>query len=370
MQTNYVSVPIAGCLKHGELFNNRPRELGYFITKIREEAMQHLNTRFEQLYNKQKEVIIYIFSEDACSIKRVKKNQSGTVCYCLADSEIAKEKVNKKWVEKQCTETCESRQTNGKKAAMCQEELTLRFLIPNVSKDRIFILQSKSYHTRNNIFSYINLQKQLGNSIKGYYKLFLTEKVSEKEGNKFTNYVVDIVKLEDSDLQAIPKNSITTNTTTITTNNQTSQNSKPTTNVITKNNNSEQIKETPKTNKDTVKQKKQVQTKAKPEQKQVEVPTTENTTIKPTEDNLQKYYILLDTSVIELEKKGQLVKYTQGHFVNKDDKECNIILHPNFAGEIVECALGSQFLFDTIEKDGKIFATSFQVIDKQLKEAV
>ena len=70
---------------------------------------------------------------------------------------------------------------------MCQEEITLKFLIPSVSKDRVWIFQSRSYNTLKNISAYMELQKEIGNSIKGYYKLFLFQKESEKDGKKFKN---------------------------------------------------------------------------------------------------------------------------------------------------------------------------------------
>ena len=65
MESKYVSFPIAVCLKHGIQEANRPRELGYFIVKVQESAMQHLQQKFDQLYNEQKEIIIYFFSDDA-----------------------------------------------------------------------------------------------------------------------------------------------------------------------------------------------------------------------------------------------------------------------------------------------------------------
>ena len=356
METKYANFPIAGCLKHGIQENNRPRELGYFIAKIQENAMQHLQQKFNQLYNEQKEVIIYFFSEDAYTIKKVKRNQSGTSCYCLNNSTKAKEKVNKKWIEKECLKECEFRQSKNNQKPMCQDEITLRFLIPNISKDRVWIFQSRSYHTINNIKSYIELQKLLGNSIQGYYKLFLSQKVSEKDGNKFTNYVVDIVKIEESDLKPQTNNVETPVSNTIT---SIPQEKTKETKTQAKTNTTEKTKTKPKNNTKT-------QTTIQSKQKN----TKQEDTIVPTEENINKYYILLDTGTVELTKKGQKVKYTTGKFVNNDNRELEILFTPNFADEIAQCNLGSQFLLDTQKIGGRIYATTCQTIQKQLKEVV
>ena len=355
MESKYVSFPIAGCLKHGIQEANRPRELGYFIVKVQESAMQHLQQKFDQLYNEQKEIIIYFFSDDAYSIKKVKRNQSGISCYCLNNSAKAKEKVNRKWIEKDCVKDCEFRQSKNNQKPLCLDEITLRFLIPNISKDRIWIFQSRSYHTINNIQSYIELQKLLGNSIQGYYKLFLSQKVSEKDGNKFTNYVVDIVKVEESDFKT-KTNDLETPVSN--------------TNVSVVQEKIEEEKtqnKTSNTNKPKAKTKNtsEIQTKIKSSPKSIN-----SEVIMPTKENINKYYILLDTGTIELTKKGQKVTYITGKFVNNDNQELEIILHPDFADEIAQCNLGSQFLLDTEYIGGRIYATNCQTIQKQLKEAV
>lgn len=365
----YSNLPIAGCLKHGTQEGNRPKELGYFIAKVQEPALQHLLTKFNEQYDKKQEVIIHIFSEDAYSIKRVKRNQSGTICYCLSNSDKAKEKVNKKWVEKDCLEDCKDRLSSGSQKPMCQEEITLKFLIPSVSKDRVWIFQSRSYNTLKNISAYMELQKEIGNSIKGYYKLFLFQKESEKDGKKFKNYVADIVKLEENDLSLISQtsNSDAKNSSIENISNEPNLSS----NKIPEN--TPEQKKPKKTTQKVTKQETKTETKPSAPQKDTtpDTKTQDNSNVsEATDDDFDKYYVLLNTSSIELNNQGKMVKYTQGRFINKDDKELDIILHPNFAGEIAMCDLGSQFLLDTQEIKGRLFATACKTIQKQIKEAV
>lgn len=328
------------------------KSCGYFITRVQEDAMKHLSHKFNKLYDKKQEVTIYLFSEQAYSLKKVKRNQSGVSCYCLSDSEKAKERVNKQWTEKECLETCEFRQAKGNQKPMCQDELTLKFLIPNVSKDRVWIFQTRSYHTINNIRSYINLQRQLGNKIQGYYKLFLFQKDTEKDGHKFRNYVADIIRQEEPILEE--PQTVKTDISVITEDTATELEKKAFNDALEENSKKvttiEPLKENPVNNttsevteKEPSKPKKVTTRKPKKieaiTETKLESSDEGNFEITATEENLAKYYVLLETKTIELMKEGQKTEYIQGKFINKDDKELEIVLHPNFANEIAQCEL-------------------------------
>ena len=41
--------------------------------------MQHLQQKFDQLYNEQKEIIIYFFSDDAYSIKKLTRQSKWNI---------------------------------------------------------------------------------------------------------------------------------------------------------------------------------------------------------------------------------------------------------------------------------------------------
>lgn len=70
-------------------------------------------------------------------------------------------------------------------------------MIPDVSSDRIWYIKTTSFYSIQNISAYINLQKQLNNSLIGNYKLFLKPKENLVNGKVFTNFVLDIVKSDD-----------------------------------------------------------------------------------------------------------------------------------------------------------------------------
>ena len=153
--------------------------------------------KFNNLYKESKELNIYFPDENPFTERRVRYNQGGTVCYCLLNQTKGKEKIGKQWSEKNCSEECEHRiAPKGKKTA-CLIEGSLKFILPEISSDRIWCLKTKSYYSRKNISDYINFQKQLNNSLIGNYKLFLKPKENIVEGKTFNNYVLDIVKIDD-----------------------------------------------------------------------------------------------------------------------------------------------------------------------------
>ena len=332
METNFTSVPIAGCIKHGVLENNRPKELGYFIARVENNAMKDFSDTFNKLYSKTQELIIYVLNEDACTLRRVKRNQSGIMCYCSNNTSKAKEKVNKAWVEKDCLESCESRQAKENQKPLCQQELTLKFLIPTIAQDRCWLFQTKSFYTIQKITSYLNFQKQLGNPIKGYYKLFLSTKISETNGKKFTNYVVDIMKASE-DSNNTP-NLSQTNSTKADIPTLESTQTEP---IITKP--IQQDDTNIKPNKKTASKKISTEKTKKDKPEKAENVEAQSETTQITDEDMNNYYILLETSNIELTKQGKQIPYIQGKFINKQDKEVEIILHPDFANEIAECEL-------------------------------
>lgn len=198
MQTQFLTLPIAGSIRHGEKQEKngktKPVELGHFVAKIQDVAMEHLKTKFQERYNNSKILNVYFIDEDPLTIRRVRYNQSGTACYCLLDQTKGKEKVGKKWTEKECQDTCEHRSAPEGKKPACTVEVTLKFMIPEISQDRIWYLKTSSYYSIRNISSYITLQKKLNNSLVGNYKLFLKPKETVIDGKTFNNFVLDIVK--------------------------------------------------------------------------------------------------------------------------------------------------------------------------------
>lgn len=354
MQTKFVSLPLAGSIRHGEKQEKngkvKPIELGYFVAKIQDIAMQHLQTKFQEQYNSSKILNIYFLDENPFTIRRVRYNQSGVVCYCSKDQTQGKEKTNKKWKDKECTENCEHRSASEGKKPQCVVEGTLKFMIPDVSSDRIWYLKTTSFYSIQNISSYINLQKTLNNSLVGNYKLFLKPKESIINDKTYNNFVLDIVKSDN-----FISNQISNQTSTI-------------------------IEDTNPTQKSTKKlqEKKPLSPPTTPKESHIEDSLDESIDIaipksqkkEPTDEDLNRYYVLLETKNITLKKDGVPTAYLEATLSNKDSKEVKAIIHPKYAKDMSLCELGSQFLMDIEESGKRLIVNNCEYLFKQLKEAV
>lgn len=362
-----MTLPIAGCIKHGAKTGKegkeRPVELGYFIAKVHDTALEHLLEKFNSIYSESKELNIYIPNEDPFTEKRIRYNQGGTACYCYLDQAKAKEKANNKWDEKDCLESCEHRTAPKGKKPACAVEGTLRFMIPEISQDRIWYIKTKAYNSINNIRDYINFQKHLNNSLVGNYKLFLKPKEDTIDGKTYNNFVLDIVKSDN-----------------LNSNKNLSQ-------ISNQNSNQSTIKEASKPKATTTKTEKKPlpeenKTKStnkiitpitpivptQPQDNSIEIPKSNKN--EPTEDDLKRYYVLIDTKDVTINKKGIPTKYLEARFCDKDSKEITAIINPKYAKDMSLCELGSQFLMD-IEEFGKRFiVNNCEYLYKQLKEAV
>lgn len=340
MQTQFMTLPIAGSIRHGEKQEkngkSKPVELGYFIAKIQDAAMEHLKAKFQEVYNSSKILNIYFLDENPLTIRRVRYNQSGTTCYCLIDQTKGKEKSGKKWTEKDCTEDCEHRSAPEGKKPQCSVEATLKFMIPEVSQDRIWYLKTTSYYSIQNLSSYITLQKALNNSLIGNYKLFLKSKENIIDGKTFNNFVLDIVKNEDFISKPISSRENASN--------KDIPKEIPPQNINTKANTS----------------------KKTPDNSDIESIPIPKINREPTEEDLKRYYVLLSTEETIINNK----KYLEATFCDKDSKEVKAIIHTKYAKDMSNCELGSQFLLD-IEKFGeRQIVNNCEYILKQLKEAV
>lgn len=354
MQTKFVALPLAGSIRHGEKQEKngkvKPIELGYFVAKTQDVAMQHLQTKFQEQYNSSKILNIYFLDENPFSIRRVRYNQSGVVCYCSNDQTQGKEKTNKQWKDKECTENCEHRSAPEGKKPQCVVEGTLKFMIPDVSNDRIWYLKTTSFYSIQNISSYITLQKTLNNSLVGNYKLFLKPKESIINDKTYNNFVLDIVKSDN-----FISNQISNQTSTMI------ENTNP----------------TPKNTK-KIQEKKPLSPPAPPDKlpiednsdKPIDIAIPKSQKKEPTDEDLNRYYVLLETKNVTLKKDGVPTAYLEATLYDKDSKEVRAIIHPKYAKDMSLCELGSQFLMD-IEKFGeRLIVNNCEYLFKQLKEAV
>lgn len=364
---NYTNLPMIGRIQHGEKEGNKVKELGYFIAKIQDEFMQKFLQKFDEQFKGQKYIEVEFCDDNPLSKKYVRYNQSGEVCHCFEGQTTGEQKVKNKWEPIECNEKCQHRQKNDSGKSACNRIGWLKFFIPSVCQDRIWLMKITGQTSINRIDSYINLQKAQGNSLKGRYILFLKQEqqTSKFTGQTYSNYVLDIVKKEDFILSnQIPE----------TTENQKNLSTKSEKNV---NNNVE--KEQPAPKKATVtqnaekaqpqesKEKKKTTSAAIPK-KSEEKKTEKVTTIEPKSDD-DKTYVLLKTFKETITNKGQSKEYLMGEFCNMKDEIFNIAIKPEFADDLVKCELGTAVKLETKEVSGRLFALDLEYIQKNEKIA-
>jgi len=359
-QIKNVNLPICGRIQHGEqqILNGKTRvvELGYFIAKIKNDAMNFLLNRFNEKYNKMNTITIRFFDENPLSIKRVRYNQSGTVCYCMSNETQAKQKVSNSWKTIDCTEDCQYRISAKENVKpMCNFEGTLKFLLPEISTDRIWIMKITGQTSIKRLKEYIDFQKHLGNSLIGDYTLFLKrEEQINKNGKTFNNCILDIIKKDDFNSQKILptntniQNELSTKDSLIVDN---SSNTKQNNTIKNESkNNTKKVKTTKTTNKS--------------------IDSAENTdTILQEEksNEFDNYYILVETFNKTIAKDGKPTEYLVGSFCDMKDNIINVIIPPELKADLLKCDIGTTVILDLAQAGSNIFTKNITYVQKCLK---
>jgi len=333
--------------------------------------------KFNELYFGKQSIDIELFNDEPLTMKYARYNQSGEVCYCMLDSNQANQKTKNGWKPIQCdTYNCEHRQKNEYGKCACNRIGWLKFIIPSVCKDRIFLMRITGQTSLNRLDEYFNLQKAQGYPIKGKYTIFLKqEEQSNSLGQTFNNYVLDILKKDDFNSQNITSkthqspNQFSTNNEQNVNNKIVNNDSIPTVKEENVKNTTEDvskkstIKNTPpkQTSKKVIKNKQKTIT-AKEADKPKLIEVKDNTTVE--NNSLNNCYSLLSTFNETIENR----KYLIGKFVDMQDKISDIVIRPEDAEELAKCNLGTFVRLDVSEVKGRKFAIKLDFITKTLKK--
>lgn len=399
-QTRCVNLPIVGRIQHGEKIEGKgATELGYFIAKVQDVYMQTYLEKFDKLYKGKKSIDIELFNEEPLSVKYARYNQSGEVCYCMANTNIGNQKTRNGWKPIECNPSCQYKQKNELGKSACNRIGWFKFLIPSICKDRIFLMRITGQTSINRLEDYFNLQKMQGNSIRGKYTLFLKqEEQSNSLGQTFNNYVLDIFKKEDLiPIEQLPKEP--ENLTELST-----DNSKNVNNIVKKAEHFSTATQNSVNPKNNIANNQKQQQKKQLELEQTEISSekltkqstnitkepirkeTKNKSKKATgnepeeitleqqntniENNLSNCYALLNTfNEVLVNKDGEPKEYLIGEFADMEDRITNIVIRPEDAPLLSECDLGTIVRLEIQEKIGRKFAIKLEFIEKILKKA-
>lgn len=379
----YVKRPIIGKVQHGEKLigddgKSKTVDYGYFIAKIQENNMQPYLDKFNRLIKGSKSIDIQFLDDNPLSIRQERANQSGRVCYCMEGQNKGKQKVKNLWQDIECKSDCSYLQKDSYGKSLCKRIAWLKFFIPQVATDRIWLMKITGQESIENLKAYIQVQKLQGNSLRNtIFTLFLTQKEQVNGlGQVFNNYILDILEKSAFISQSpTPNNSQepqkpilnndkpTTNTTQKpskqSNNSEKKQSSKS--NAITENSSTPAIKEE---KKETIYQK-------STSKKETTNKSKSNSKTKKTEESKQETtseydncYVLLSTNTEKIQNKEYLV----AEFVDMQDNTLKAAIHPNFVAELTECELGTVVKLN-IQKVQEInFAISIEFVEKHIRK--
>lgn len=324
---------------------------GYFMAKTKDEQMDLLVKKFDKVYGeKPTKLKIRFFDESPLLVKNVRYNQSGIVCYCIEGQTVGKEKVKNLWKDKECLPSCEYASAKDGQKPSCIQEGTLKFLLPEISLDRVWLMKVRGITIINKLSNYIETQKVLGNSIKGDFYMYLTkEKQTRKsDGKTFTNYTIDILKLDDDN----------------------------TDNKATGITSSQEQKTTIKNEKEPVKteSKKETKKSKKHEEKKkvVDISSKEDEKFEPLKEgeyDFDKCYAFYSLEPITIKNKdGKELQYSLGNFCDMKDNNVSAIIRDDLAKELEQCDLGTILTLDMIERLEKNWVTDFKFVQKCIKK--
>lgn len=383
-QTRYANLPLIGRVQHGEQTvsgkgTRKVVELGHFIAKIQDSFMEVYLQKFNELYKGKKSIDIEFFDDNPLSMKYVRYNQSGEVCSRYVESNTAKQKVKNGWQDIKCDlANCPHRQKNEQGKMACNRVGWLKFLIPSICKDRIWLMRITGQNSIDRLDDYFSLQRAQGHSIKGHYTLFLTQKEqSNGLGQSFNNYVLDILKKEDfNSSKTIPQTTekpnelSTTNAKTV--NNTVVKTEKAETKVTAinqENKKQEENKSKTSTTKETNTTKQETNIKETSTPKKTtksKAKKTEETEL-VTNPDMEKCYVLIGSHIEDIMKDGKPKKYFIGDFHDMSDNPVDIIIKPEFIDDLSECDLGTIVELNIQEFGGRKIAMDLKYVQKVLK---
>lgn len=347
-QVTKTNLPICGKIQHGmqQIVNQRKRvtELGYFIATTKNNNMNFMLNRFNEKYPKQTSLNIQFFDEEPLSIRKIRYNQGGAVCYCMAGTSKGKQKVSNKWQDIECSSDCQYciKQKGASKPA-CNYEGTLKFLLPEISQDRIWIMKITGQQSISNLEEYINFQRYLGNSLKGTYTIFLNQiEQTNSEGKKFNNFVIDIVKAEDfnSNYQKNTNNSIVSTESSKTVDNPIPNQTEMT--KATKKETNSQTKKSTKVNNDNV----VPITENEKVSSQIEQSPKTNKQNQQETETYKEHCFLYDTEYKTFKKAGKDTEYLIAKVTDINDKTTDVIVKSEFRAEMEKCDIGTELIIE------------------------
>lgn len=306
-------------------------------------------------------------------MRRIRYNQTGAVCYCQFGQTQGRQKISGTWKPIECNKECKYRIVEkGKTKPACLFEGNLRFLLPEISQDRIWRMQIKGYTSVFALKEYLDFQKFLGKSLVGDYYLFLKKKkqTSKIDGKSYENFILDIVKKEDfisedNTLDEAKKLTVISPNVDNSTQNSDKNGNENNSNIAEKNN-SKETKTTTKRKKTTNKE--TVEETSKITKLENTVSNEENSENNNLENKFKNYYLLVSVYTKDFQKDGKPTEYLVGTFVDQNDKTVDAVIPPQYIEEILHSDAGTTVVLDLKRAGNNIIANHIEFVKKLPKD--
>ena len=371
-QTISMNLPLAGRIQHGEKQINGKKQkvvdYGYFIAKVKDETLSFLKNRFNEKYPQSKMLHIRFFTENPLLIRNARYNQSGLVCYCGYNQSEGKQKIEGKWTPIKCSEGCQYRVAEDSHRPACSCDGNLKFLLPDISMDRIWTMKITGYTSIFRLKEYIEFQQYLGNSIIGDYYLFLKKETqTNREGKSFENFILDIVRKDEFDSNNFIEKQEQSSTNTQKNVDNSIKNSVQNENIPTKTN--IEVKETVVKAVDNDKtEKNPISTTTKTTMENGTTTKTKKVNSDNSKDSpnnqFKDYYVLVESYEKELQKDGKPTKYQFATFVDQNDTTIDAVIAPQFIKEFSQCDTGTTVILDLKTAGKLIIANDIKFVQK------
>lgn len=356
-----------GRIQHGEQQikgkTKKVVDYGYFIAKVKDNNLNFLINRFNEKYPQKNVLHIRFFDEEPLSIRRIRYNLGGALCYCMYNQTQGKHKEGNVWKPVNCSENCKYRiAEEGKQKPLCNFEGTLKFLLPEISQDRIWLMKITGQTSIFRLKEYIEFQKYLGNSLIGDYYIFLKkENQTNKLGKSYNNFILDIIRKEDTNFEVNNSSNPIEKSTVIPQNVDNS----------TEKSNIEEYK-TEKSVNTPIKRKtakKQVKETIEPKADIINIENVnKKDNSKEEKNNFDNYYLLLETFTKKFKKEGKPKDYLLARFVDQYDNVVEAIIPPNFKDELSECGTGTTVILDLKTIGEKTITNNIEFVQKMPKD--
>ena len=148
--------------------------------------MQGFLNKFNEQYMGKQYIEIEFCNENPLSKRFERNNQGGKVCYCMEGTTTGKQKTKDGWKPIECNEQCQYRQKDKKGKSACNRIGWLKFFIPSICQNRIWLMRITGQESINRLDAFNKaLFPNFSFIVSMHFKILFVSSFSTTFSNKF-----------------------------------------------------------------------------------------------------------------------------------------------------------------------------------------